>query len=172
MGESTQHTTAVQASAQASGPQACKTRSAPLCKDCRHFYAAKGGMCNHPHAPVSLVTGTPDQSAAQSRNWSVPANVIESLRKRNKLVIVQCGPDGTLFEPRDGVADVSEGALEISQARNQVEQDLVLHGSEVCTHVSRDQSGVGEGGALSEAAVNRGASIVENVVDGAGRSNL
>lgn len=60
------------------------SRTAPLCRDCRHLRTSKGeARCNHPATPIDAVTGEPEATARVSRDPKGP-----------------CGPTGWLFQPR------------------------------------------------------------------------
>lgn len=71
------------------------SRSAPLCKDCKHVARFSNGqvrpVCNHPSAAVSFVDGSPIKSVTLMRSGLL-ADAL------NCSALAPCGAEGRLFE--------------------------------------------------------------------------
>lgn len=67
------------------------SRSAPLCKDCRHSVELRDGRlyCIHPSQPISPVSGHSASRCAYARSDENAA----------LMGLTRCGPEGALFEP-------------------------------------------------------------------------
>lgn len=72
------------------------TRTAPLCRDCRHV-AKPGPVCNHPAAPVDPVDGQPLLLALAMRGHPGSMPQVQAHSRGNSMQL--CGSEGRLFDP-------------------------------------------------------------------------
>ena len=76
------------------------TRTAPLCKDCKHYVMGRRpdmALCGHPGTPISLTDGSPVMSTNCMRGDDGAV-----FRLMN---VTPCGSTGNLFEPSGDSAD-------------------------------------------------------------------
>lgn len=74
------------------------SRSAPLCKNCKHVHLPRGLMdlaqCNHPIQPASLVDSSPLAECRLAR--------MDDERVTARGTVVLCGSEGSLFSAAQG----------------------------------------------------------------------
>ena len=95
------------------------SRTAPRCIDCQHLDARPDDRhmhCNHPSAPVDVVTGKP-MTRVDAMRTDRSSSVLYASR------VVPCGQIGSLFVLRDRVTDVPERLGKLGQSG----PHLVLH---------------------------------------------
>ncbi len=81
-------------------PNPHPSRSAQVCAQCQHLAQPErpaGQLCNHPAAPVSLVSGQPSSCCRDQR-------AEETELERHRGGMHRCGPEGRWFEPVDAAA--------------------------------------------------------------------
>lgn len=106
------------------------SRSAPKCVDCRHFILpdwAHRPHCNHPAAPLSLVSG---EAASECRHQRLEETAYE--QRMGKMD--RCGPMGAWFEPHSSGPDA---LLNRGQGVDQVVSQCIPRGDDGASlHVS------------------------------------
>lgn len=117
------------------------TRTAPLCKDCKHYVMGRRpdmALCGHPGTPISLTDGSPVMSTNCMRGDGGAAFRL--------LNVTPCGSTGNLFEPvSDSIDKLVPGI---------VGQVALVDGG-AGSKESAEQSGVLPGVALTELVIDR-----------------
>ena len=162
------HTQTAQASRAIAWLAPHPSRSAPLCRDCRHSFEdarLRRLYCNDPSTHVSSEDGVPLGRSSDMRSDKTSLVL-------HGYVPAMCGTAGRLFVARDGLADVLQGDKDLIEHRGRFREPFTSQVRGTGLEVGAQKDRVAAGEAFAESLVDGGLGVVDPAVDGTGGGNF